>query len=172
MSLHVVLYNPEIPQNTGNIMRTCAATNTRLHLIEPLGFKIDVRSLRRSNLDYHEHVDYRVYRDWDQFANENRGIYLFLTRYGDKSPDSYAFADADRDYYLIFGKESHGLPKALLAANRDQCYRIPMSDKVRSLNLANTVAIVVYEALRQQGYPGLAKTEPATLKGPNWLVEK
>jgi len=170
--LNVVLYQPEIPQNTGNIMRTCAGTNTVLHLIEPLGFKLDQKSLRRSNLDYFEHVRYRVYPDWAAFADANPGIYIYCSRYGHKTPDAFDLSKRDLSYYLIFGRESTGLPKGMLKANRDRLVRLPMTDKIRSLNLANAVAIVLYEALRQQGYPELELSEPETLKGSHWLDQE
>ena len=167
--LNIVLYQPEIPQNTGNIMRTCAGTGSILHLIEPLGFKLDQKALRRSNLDYYEHVNYHVYSDWETFAKANPGVYIYCTRYGDKAPDAFDFSDQTIAYFLVFGRESTGLPKSLLRANRDRLLRLPMTCKIRSLNLANSVAVILYEALRQQGYPGLEKEEPMNFKGPNWI---
>ncbi len=169
MALHVVLYQPEIPQNTGNVMRTCAATGTRLHLIEPLGFKLDPKNLRRAGVNYLEHVTYDVWKDWDTFYAAHPGIYAFFTRYGSISPDRFDFTVPDAEIHLVFGRESNGLPKELLKAHRETCLRLPMHECVRSLNLANVVAIGVYEALRQRGYPGLSGTEPATLKGADWL---
>ncbi len=170
-NLHIVLYNPEIPQNTGNIMRTCAGTGTKLHLIEPLGFKLDQKHLRRSGVNYLEHVEYAVYTNWDKFITSNPGKYLYLTRYGKKSPDQYDFTNTDENTYLIFGKESTGIPKQILSEHLDDCYRVPINDKIRSLNLANTVSIVLYEALRQLGYPELFREEPETLKGADWLEQ-
>ncbi len=171
-NLHVVLYNPEIPQNTGNIMRTCAGTGTKLHLIEPLGFKLDEKHLIRSGVNYLEHVEYAVYENWNAFVICNPGKYIYLTRYGKKSPDQYDFTKPEENTYLIFGKESTGIPKQILAEHLDDCYRIPINDKIRSLNLANTVSIVLFEALRQLGYPKLFSEEPETLKGANWLEQE
>ncbi len=169
---HVVLYNPEIPQNTGNIMRTCAATNMKLHLIEPLGFSLDTKYVKRSAANYLEHVDYVVYKDYDHFIKENDGNFYFITRYGQVSPDKMDYKnDDDKDIYLIFGSESSGIPKEILKNKLDKCLRLPMTDKVRSLNLSNTVAILAYEVLRQQGYKGLYECEPETLKGKDWLLK-
>ncbi len=168
-NLHVVLYNPEIPQNTGNVMRTCAGTGTRLHLIEPLGFKLDQKHLKRSGVNYLEHVESTVYSCWEDFVAKNSGKFIYLTRYGKKSPDQYDFANTEENTYLIFGKESTGIPKQILSQHLEDCFRLPINDKIRSLNLANTVCVVLYEALRQQGYPGLFREEPETLKGSDWL---
>lgn len=169
MNLNIVLYEPEIPQNTGNIMRTCVAIGARLHLIEPLGFKIDESRLKRSALDYYEHLDYTLYKNFDDFESKNPGSYLFLTRYGKKNYADIKYPSLPDPLYLIFGKESTGVDKKLLAKHLDLCYRIPTTDKVRSLNLSNTVAIVAYEVLRQFDYEGLIKTEPETLKGKDFL---
>lgn len=167
--IHVVLYTPEIPQNTGNIMRTCAATNTVLHLIEPLGFSLETKYINRSAANYLEHLKYYVYPSFDDFLAKNQGDHYFLTRYGEKSPDQFDFSHQDKNIYLIFGSESSGIPKAILKNHLEQCMRLPMNDKVRSLNLSNTVAILVYEVLRQQGYPHLITHEPDTLKGKDYL---
>jgi len=169
--LNVVLYAPEIPQNTGNIMRTCAGTNTFLHLIEPLGFKLDPKYLKRSGVNYLEHAHYRVYKSWEEFKEYNPGVYVFATRYGQKSPDMMNFTIPNVDYYLIFGKESTGIPKNILKQYLDTCVRLPMNDKIRSLNLANCVCAVLYEALRQRGYDNLYRAEPDTLKGNDWLIK-
>jgi len=165
---HIVLYHPEIPQNTGNIMRTCAATNMMLHMIEPLGFSLDTKNVRRSAANYLEHVTYKVYRDWDHFLSENQGDFYFLTRYGTKTPDVMDYT-GDKETYLIFGSESSGIPKEILKGHLERCLRLPMTDKVRSLNLSNTVAVVAYEVLRQQGFVGLYDHEPETLKGKDFL---
>ncbi|HBG32154.1 MAG TPA: RNA methyltransferase [Acholeplasmataceae bacterium] len=172
---HIVLYEPEIPQNTGNIMRTCVAIGAKLHLIEPLGFKIDEARLRRSALDYYEHLDYVLYKNFDDFAGKNPGTYLFLTRYGKKNYADINYKEIKEPMYLIFGKESTGVDRKLLAKHLENCYRIPTTDKVRSLNLSNAVAIVAYEALRQFDYFDLIQTEPETHKGKDFLdqfVEK
>lgn len=171
MALHVVLYQPEIPQNTGNIMRTCAGTGTTLHLIEPLGFKVDEKSLKRSGVNYLEYAVFKVYPDWETFKALNVGEYVYFTRYGKKTPDQIDFTKNDIDYYLIFGRESTGIPKSILREHLDHCTRYPMNANIRSLNLANTVCLGIYEALRQRGYENLSKVEPATLKGEDWLLE-
>ncbi len=168
---HIVLYHPEIPQNTGNIMRTCAATMMKLHLIEPLGFSLDEKNVKRSAANYLEYVDYKVYKDYEHFLKENDGDFYFITRYGTKPPDVMNFNKSNKDLYLIFGSESSGIPKEILKSDLERCLRLPMTDKVRSLNLSNTVAILAYEVLRQQGYNGLFDHEPDTLKGKDWLLK-
>jgi len=166
---HIVLYEPEIPQNTGNIMRTCVAIGAKLHLIEPLGFKIDESKLKRSALDYYEHLDYVLYKNFDDFQSKNEGTYLFLTRYGKKNYADIDYKALKQPLYLIFGKESTGVDRTLLASHLEDCYRIPTTDKVRSINLSNAVAIVAYEALRQFDYFDLERTEPETHKGKDFL---
>lgn len=166
---HVVLYEPEIPQNTGNIMRTCVAIGAKLHLIEPLGFKIDETKLRRSALDYYEHLNYTLYKNFSDFQEKNPGTYLFLTRYGKKNYADINYKALKEPIYLIFGKESTGVDRKLLASHLDHCYRIPTTDQVRSLNLSNAVAIVAYEVLRQFDFYDLEKTEPETHKGKDFL---
>lgn len=158
--LNIVLYEPEIPTNTGNIMRTCVATNTRLHLIEPLGFSLDEKSIRRSGVNYIDKLEYIVYKNWEDFKSKNPGEYYFFTRYGKKPHTSFDYSDQDKEIYLIFGKESTGIPREVLQEDLDRCMRIPMSDNVRSLNLSNCCAIVLYEVLRQQNYRDLLFTEP------------
>lgn len=165
--INIVLYEPEIPGNTGNIMRTCAGTGTKLHLIEPLGFRLDEKSVKRSGVNYIEHCDYKVYPNFDTFKKENPGTYYFLTRYGKKPHTSFDYSNKDENIYFIFGKESTGIPKELLKDNLDRCMRMPMNDKIRALNLSNTVAIMIYEALRQQNYRDLLFTEP--FKGEDYL---
>ncbi|MBE0700756.1 MAG: tRNA (cytidine(34)-2'-O)-methyltransferase [Acholeplasmataceae bacterium] len=165
----VVLYEPEIPQNTGNIMRTCVAIGAKLHLIEPLGFKIDDKKLKRSALDYYAHLNHEIHRNFDAFREKNPGTYLFLTRYGQKTYTDIDYKQMKEPLFLVFGKESTGVDRSLLAAHLEDCYRIPTNDHVRSLNLSNAVAIVCYEALRQFDFPNLIKTEPETLKGKHFL---
>ena len=165
--INIVLYEPEIPGNTGNIMRTCAATNSTLHLIEPLGFALDEKQIRRSGVNYIDKVDYKTYIDYEDFTKENKGDYYYFTRYGTKSYSDIDFTDKDKNIYLIFGKESTGVPKEILHDNLDKCYRIPASDNVRALNLSNCVALVTYEALRQQDFSGLLKYDP--FKGKDYL---
>ena len=171
MSRHVVLYQPEIPQNTGNIMRTCAGTDTFLHLIEPLGFRVDEKTLKRSGVNYLEHVHFKVYPDWETFQSQNPGYYLFFTRYGTKTPNEFDLSDVNQPIYLIFGRESTGIPKTILKDHLDQCTRFPMNENIRSLNLANTVCLGIYELLRQQNYAGLSFTEPESMKGKDWLEQ-
>ncbi|RDU35273.1 tRNA (uridine(34)/cytosine(34)/5-carboxymethylaminomethyluridine(34)-2'-O)-methyltransferase TrmL [Neobacillus piezotolerans] len=156
MAVHVVLYEPLIPANTGNISRTCAGTGAWLHLIRPLGFSTDDKQLKRAGLDYWEHVKL-VYHDSldDFFRSAAGGEFFYITKFGEKSFSSFDFSHPEKDYYFIFGKETTGLPKEVIEANRERCLRIPMNGHIRSLNLSNTAAILVYEALRQQNYPGL-----------------
>lgn len=165
---NIVLFQPEIPQNTGNIMRTCVATNTKLHLIKPFGFVLDDKHLKRSGVNYIDRLEYQVYEDFDDFASKNKGRYYYFTRYGKKPHTSFDYSNKeDANLYFIFGKESTGISKEILKNNLDYCMRIPMTDKVRSLNLSNSVAIVLYEALRQQNYNDLLKQEPH--KGADYL---
>ena len=165
---NIVLYQPEIPQNTGNIMRTCVATNTKLHLIKPLGFVIDDAHLRRSGVNYIDKLEYEIYEDFDDFISKNDGIYYYFTRYGHKPHTSFDYSNEDnKNLYFIFGKESTGIPKEILKKDLNHCMRIPMTDKVRALNVSNSVAIVIYEALRQQNYNGLLMEEPH--KGSDYL---
>lgn len=172
MKLNVVLYQPEIPQNTGNIMRTCAGTDVTLHLIKPLGFKLDPKYMKRNAVNYLEHVNYIVYDHFDDFKAKNKGTYFFVTRYGKKPPRSINFKVVEDDIYLIFGRESTGVPKEILRDHLDHCIRLPMNDHIRSLNLANTVCVMIYEVLGQLDYLNLSKTEPETLKGEDWLIEE
>ena len=165
--IHVVLYQPEIPQNTGNIMRTCVATNTHLHLIKPLGFRLDEHSIKRSGVNYISKCHYTVYENYEDFKSKNPGTYYYLTRYGRKPHTTFDYHDFNENIYFIFGKESTGIPKEILQDDLEHCMRIPMTDGVRALNVSNTVAIMVYEALRQQNYPGLLQEEP--FKGADYL---
>ncbi|MBR0461355.1 MAG: tRNA (cytidine(34)-2'-O)-methyltransferase [Erysipelotrichaceae bacterium] len=165
--INIVLYEPEIPQNTGNIMRTCMAFDMKLHLIEPLGFSFDDKYLKRSHMDYINDVDYRIYRDYDEFTKENDGQFVYFSRYGMKSFSECIF-DRERDIYLLFGKESTGIPKVILKDHLDDTYRFPMKANARSLNLSNCVAIGAYECLRQTGFDGLSERE--AIKGPDWLL--
>lgn len=158
--LNIVLFEPEIPMNTGNIMRTCIATNTHLHLIKPLGFSLDEKSVRRSGVNYIDKCKYTVYENIEDFFSKNKGTYYFLTRYGHTPHTSYDYSNKDESIYFIFGKESTGIPREILKPHLDTCARIPMTSDVRALNLSNSVAIVLYEALRQQNYPNLLFDEP------------
>ncbi len=165
--LNIVLFEPEIPMNTGNIMRTCIATNTHLHLIKPLGFSLDEKSVRRSGVNYIDKCKYTVYENIEDFFSKNKGTYYFLTRYGHKPHTSYDYSNKDESIYFIFGKESTGIPREILKPHLDTCARIPMTSDVRALNLSNSVAIVLYEALRQQNYPNLLFDEPH--KGKDYI---
>ena len=165
--INVVLYEPEIPQNTGNIMRTCADTGVMLHLIEPLGFKLDDAHIKRSGVNYIEHCNYKVYSSFDEFMSMNDGEFYFFTRYGHKPHTSFDFSDVNSNIYLVFGKESTGIPKEILKDHLDKCMRIPMNDNIRALNLSNSVAVGVFEVLRQQNYRDLLFDEP--FKGKDYL---
>lgn len=166
--INIVLFEPEIPGNTGNIMRTCAGTGVKLHLIEPLGFSLSDNYIKRSGANYIEHCDYTLYDDFNDFMSKNEnGKYYFLTRYGKKPHSEFDYSNKEDNIYLIFGKESTGIPKEILKGHLDMCMRIPMNDQIRSLNLSNTVAIMLYEVLRQQDYPNLLRTEP--FKGEDYL---
>ena len=158
--INIVLYEPEMPQNTGNIMRTCVATNTKLHLIKPLGFILDDNHLKRYAVNYIDKLEYTVYKNWEDFKSKNDGEFYFFTRYGHKPHSSFDYSDSDKNIYLVFGKESTGIPKSILRPNLDRCMRIPMTKNVRSLNLSNCCAIVLYEVLRQQNYGDLLFEEP------------
>ena len=168
--INVVLYEPEIPQNTGNIMRTCVATNSKLHLIKPLGFKLDDSHMKRSAVNYLENLNYEVYENFEDFKSKNKGTYYYLTRYGKKPHTSFDYSNKDENIYLVFGKESTGIPKEILIKDLEHCMRIPMTDKVRALNVSNSVAIMLYEVLRQQDFRDLLRTEP--FKGEDYLEEE
>lgn len=150
---HIVLYAPEIPQNTGAIARTCAATGTVLHLIKPLGFDISDAAVKRAGLDYWHLVDVRVYENLQEYFEKNGDENLWLL--STKAPRSYAEADFSAGVSLMFGRETSGLPEELMEKYRDRAIRIPMKPRARSLNLAASAGIILYDALRQQGFPGL-----------------
>ena len=168
--IHLVLYEPEIPQNTGNMMRTCMATGSKLHLIEPLGFSLDEHHLKRAGMDYIHEVDYEIHPSWDDFTSKTQtSHYYYLTRYGKKAPSQFNFNEVEGDLYFILGKESTGIPKAILSKDLEHCMRLPMKPNARSLNLSNCAAIIIYEALRQLDYPDLSCVE--VQKGENWIYE-
>ena len=167
--INIVLYEPEIPGNTGNIMRTCAGTGTKLHLIKPFGFSLDEKRIKRAGVNYIEHCDYTVYDNYEDFLSKNDGEFYYLTRYGKRPHSSFDFSDRSKNIYLIFGKESTGIPKSILKDHIDRCLRIPTNDNIRALNLSNCAALVLYEVLRQQDYPNLLKEEP--FKGKDYLLE-
>lgn len=151
--INIVLVEPEIPQNTGNVARTCAATGAALHLVRPLGFEITDRNLKRAGLDYWDKLDVSYYDSIDDFFRKNPGAdyYCFTT----KAQRGYADVKYPLPCYLIFGKETKGLPEDFLAGRLERCVRLPMRENLRSLNLSNTVAVAVFEVLRQHGFPGL-----------------
>ena len=152
--VNIVLVEPEIPQNCGNIARTCAATGARLHLIHPLGFDVSEKAVKRAGLDYWHLVDVHEYENIADFFAKNDVSQMWCL--STKAPRCYTEADFSENCYLFFGKETKGLPEDFLEAHRDQCIRLPMRAEARSLNLSNAVAITVYEALRQQAFPGLS----------------
>ena len=148
--LNIVLYEPEIPANTGNIGRTCVATGTRLHLIEPLGFRLNEKSIKRAGMDYWEKLDVTRYIDYQDFLNKNPGAKIYMA--STKAPKTYTEVEYEDDCYIMFGKESAGIPEEILLEHQDTAIRIPMIGDIRSLNLGNSVAIVLYEALRQNHF--------------------
>ncbi len=152
MTLNLVLVEPQIPQNTGNIARTCSVTGARLHIVKPMGFEVDDKKLKRAGLDYWRLLDITYYENWADFREKNPGPFYYFTTKGRKAHSDVRYPDGA---YLVFGREDAGLPEELLKDNPEDCVRIPMRSEVRSLNLSNSVAIGVYEALRQWGYPEL-----------------
>ena len=165
--LHIVLLNPEIPQNTGNIARTCAATGAKLDLIRPLGYEISDRYLKRAGLDYWHMMEMRIHDSWDDFRAAYPGAQLFFT--SKKARHSYCEVDYPEDAFFVFGRESRGLPEELLREHYESCVRIPMREGARSLNLSNSVAIMTYEYLRQRGFAGLElEGTIAPDDGPEW----
>ena len=152
MALHIVLVEPEIPPNTGNIARTAAATDSVLHLVRPMGFTLDDKYLKRAGLDYWQYLDITYYKDINEFFEKNKGDFFFYTTKARHTHSEVSYPD---NCYLLFGKETKGLPEEILLKNPDKCVRIPMQGEIRSLNLSNSVAIAVYEVLRQWDYPKL-----------------
>lgn len=153
--LNIVLFEPEIPQNTGNIGRTCVATNTRLHLIEPLGFRLNDKTLKRAGMDYWSDLDVTRYDDFNDFMERNPGVKIYMAT--TKAPNVYTEVNYEPDCYIMFGKESAGIPEEILVHHKEDSIRIPMVGDIRSLNLSNSVAIVLYEALRQNGFENMTK---------------
>jgi len=153
--MNIVLYEPEIPENTGNIGRTCVATGTRLHLIEPMGFRLDEKSVKRAGLDYWKDLDVTVYENYPDFLECNPGAVVYMA--STKAQHVYSEVRYEADSFLMFGKESAGIPEEILVERREQTVRIPMNPEIRSLNLANSVAVVLYEALRQQDFAGMQR---------------
>jgi len=155
-NLNIVLYEPEIPSNTGNIGRTCVATGTRLHLIEPLGFQLTEKALKRAGMDYWQDLDVTTYINYDDFLKRNPGAVMYMAT--TKGQKVYTDIRYEEDCYILFGRENAGIPERILAYNRERCVRIPMMGGTRSLNLANSVSIVLYEALRQNGFSQMQLT--------------
>jgi tRNA (cytidine/uridine-2'-O-)-methyltransferase len=153
MSLNIVLYEPEIPANTGNIGRSCVATNTRLHLIEPLGFSLEEKQLKRAGMDYWKDLDVTTYVNWEEFCEKNPDAKIYFAT--TKARHVYSDVNYESDCYIMFGKESAGIPEEILKDHPDTCVRIPMVGETRSLNLSNSVAIVLYEALRQNDFSNM-----------------
>ena len=151
--LNIVLHEPEIPANTGNIGRTCVATGTRLHLIEPLGFSLDEKKLKRAGMDYWKDLDVRTYIDFEDFMEKNPDAKIYMAT--TKAPNVYSDVKYEPDCYIMFGKESAGIPEEILVKHKENSVRIPMIGDIRSLNLSNSVAIMLYEALRQNGFAGM-----------------
>ncbi len=154
---NIVLFQPEIPANTGNIARTCVGTNTRLHLIRPLGFSIDDKQVKRAGLDYWKDLDLVVWDSFEEFLENTKDKHYYLiTKFGAKNYSDFDFSNQDdEEIYFIFGRETKGLPKEFREKYSNQCLRVPMTDKVRSLNLSNTAALIIYEALKQQNFSSL-----------------
>lgn len=148
--LNIVLHQPEIPANTGNIGRTCVATGTRLHLIEPLGFRLNEKEIKRAGMDYWDDLEVIRYVNYEEFLEKNPGAKIYYAT--TKAQHTYTEIEYEPDCYIMFGKESGGIPEEILVNNADTCIRIPMLDSIRSLNLSNSVAIVLYEALRQNNF--------------------
>ena len=153
MALNIVLFEPEIPANTGNIGRTCVATGTRLHLIEPLGFRLNEKSIKRAGMDYWEHLDVTRYINFEDFLEKNPGARIYMAT--TKGQHVYTEVNYEPDCYIMFGKESAGIPEEILVKHPDNCIRIPMLSEIRSLNLSNSVAVVLYEALRQNQFASM-----------------
>ena len=151
--MNIILHQPEIPANTGNIGRTCVATGTKLHLIEPLGFRIDEKQIKRAGMDYWDKLDYTRYINYEDFLLKNPGAKIwYATTKAEKTYTDVSYSEND---FIMFGKESAGIPEEILVENRESCIRIPMLPDIRSLNLSNSAAIVLYEALRQTGFKDL-----------------
>jgi tRNA (cytidine/uridine-2'-O-)-methyltransferase len=168
---HIVLFHPEIPQNTGNIMRTAMATESKLHIIGPLPFTLNDETIKRTGLDYRDHLHYSYYDSYQDFMDKNHHPIIYcLTRYGDKIYTEISVKNKVDDVYLMFGSETSGLTTDIMKNHEKNLYRIPMSTLARSLNVSNTVALVIYEILRQQQFSGLSTKE--VLKGENFLKDK
>lgn len=166
--MHIILHQPEIPANTGNIGRTCVATGTGLHLIEPLGFRLDEKSIKRAGMDYWENLDVTRYINFEEFRQKHPGAKIWFAT--TKAKKVYTKAEFGMEDYIMFGKESAGIPEEILVEHEEDCIRIPMLDRIRSLNLSNSVAVVLYEALRQNGFQGMRREgELHRLQWKDWI---
>ena len=152
--MNIILHQPEIPQNTGNIGRTCVATGTKLHLIEPLGFRLDEKAIKRAGMDYWQHLEVYRYVNFEEFLEKNPGAKIWMAT--TKAKHTYSDVTFGENDFIMFGKESAGIPEEILVDYEETCIRIPMLEKIRSLNLSNSVAIVLYEALRQTGFESMS----------------
>ncbi|ATZ18060.1 RNA methyltransferase [Mesoplasma melaleucae] len=169
--VNIVLYEPEIAQNVAAIIRTSVATNAKLHIIEPLGFIFKKEELNRASAGTFDLVQYQLYDDWEDFCEKNPNIDLFcISRYGEKPHSDFDFNSYDKPVFVMFGKESSGIPKQIIKDNYTNTFRLPMSPQTRSINVANTVGIVTYEILRQWDYPTLSKTE--VQKGKDYIMSE
>lgn len=169
--LHIILYQPEIPSNTGNIMRTCKACGAFLHIIGPIKFSLDEKSLKRAGMDYIEGLSITLYDSYEDFISKHKDVDIYyITRYGENVYSNSDFSHVEHNYYIMFGKESTGIPHDILKNNLDKCLRIPMLPSARSLNLSNCVALVTYEVLRQQNFYGLSSKE--MIKGDDFLINE
>ena len=169
--INIVLFEPEIPQNTGNIMRTCVAINAHLHIIGPITFSLDSKDLKRVGMDYIDDLKITYYNDYDEFYKTHKNAEIsYISRYGEKVYSSYDYKDSSRDYYLMFGRESTGIPHEILREHYEHVFRIPMVPGARSLNLSNCVALVAYEVLGQQNFVDLATSE--CIKGEDFLINE
>lgn len=153
--MHIVLHQPEIPGNTGNIGRTCVATGTSLHLIEPLGFRLDEKAIKRAGMDYWQHLDVHRYMNYEDFLSQHQGAKIWMAT--TKAKHTYSEVSFGPDDFIMFGKESAGIPEEILIKNEQNCIRIPMLPEIRSLNLSNAVSVVLYEALRQNGFENMER---------------
>lgn len=165
--INIVLLEPEIPANTGNIGRTCVAAGARLHLIEPLGFSLSEKALKRAGMDYWKDLDVTTYIDYADFLEKNPGAKIYMAT--TKARKIYTEVSYEPDCYIMFGKESAGIPEEILVENEERCVRIPMAESIRSLNLGNSAAVILYEALRQNGFPGLE--EKGNLHRLHWTEQ-
>lgn len=168
--IHIVLFEPEIAQNVGNIIRTCAALNAQLHVIHPLGFLLHSKEFKRAMMDYDALMQLQEHNSLHECLESLKGDVFYITRYGKKTPNEFDFKACEKDIVIVFGKESTGIPKPVLKENFERCIRIPMHPQARSMNVSNTVAILLFEVQRQLNFLGLSSVE--VLKGEDWLLSQ